>query len=140
VDEALAALGIADLAERATHMLSFGQKKRVAIAGAMAMRPQVLLLDEPVAGLDHQGAKRLLEALGQLADNGTTLAFTTHDVDLAWEFADDVALFNRGKVVRHGPAAEVLADRDALTAAGLEPPLLLELGFKTREEALTGRR
>ena len=140
VEEALAALGIAALAERATHMLSFGQKKRVAIAGAIAMRPEVLLLDEPVAGLDHQGAKRLLEALGRLADGGTTLAFTTHDVDLAWDFADDVALFNHGKVVRHGPAAEVLADRDALAAAGLEPPLLLELGFKTREEALAGRR
>ena len=140
VDEALAALGIADLAERATHMLSFGQKKRVAIAGAIAMRPQVLLLDEPVAGLDHQGAKKLLEALEKLAQDGATLVFTTHDVDLAWDFAHDVALFNQGKVVRHGAAAEVLADRDALAAAGLEPPLLLELGFRTREEAVAGRR
>lgn len=138
VAEALAALGIAELAERATHMLSFGQKKRVAIAGALAMRPEVLLLDEPVAGLDHQGAKRLLEALGQLSKAGTTLVFTTHDVDLAWAFADEVALFNGGRVARHGPAAEVLADRAALATSGLEPPLLLELGFRTREEALAG--
>ncbi len=140
VAEALAALGIADLAERATHMLSFGQKKRVAIAGALAMRPEVLLLDEPLAGLDHQGGKRLLDALGRLSDAGTTLVFTTHDVDLAWAFADEVALFSGGRVGRFGPAAEVLADRDALAAAGLEPPLLLELGFRTREEALVGRR
>ena len=138
VAEALAALGIAELAERATHMLSFGQKKRVAIAGAIAMRPEVLLLDEPVAGLDHQGARRLLAALGTLSAAGTTLVFTTHDVDLAWAFADEVALFDAGRVVRFGPAAEVLADRVALARAGLEPPLLLELGFRTREEALAG--
>ncbi|RAU21949.1 cobalt ABC transporter ATP-binding protein [Paramagnetospirillum kuznetsovii] len=140
VAEALDALGIGDLADRATHMLSFGQKKRVAIAGALAMRPEVLLLDEPVAGLDHQGARRLLDALATLSEAGTTLVFTTHDVDLAWAFADEVALFNRGRVTRHGTAAEVLADRAALAEAGLEPPLLLELGFKTREEALAARR
>ncbi|TAN64658.1 MAG: ABC transporter ATP-binding protein [Magnetospirillum sp.] len=139
VAEALAVLGITDLAGRATHMLSFGQKKRAAIAGALAMRPEVLLLDEPVAGLDHQGARRLLDALGRLSAAGTTLVFTTHDVDLAWAFADEVALFTGGRVMRYGPAAEILADRDALAAAGLEPPLLLELGFRTREEALAGR-
>lgn len=139
VAEALASLGIAALAERATHMLSFGQKKRVAIAGAIAMRPDVLLLDEPLAGLDQQGGRRLLEALGELAQAGTTLAFTTHDVDLAWAFADEVALFDSGRVVRFGPAAEVLSDGQALARAGLEPPLLLELGFRTREEALAGR-
>lgn len=138
VTQSLDALGIGDLAGRATHMLSFGQKKRVAIAGALAMQPDVLLLDEPVAGLDHQGAKRLLEALARLAATGTTLIFTTHDVDLAWAFADDVALFNQGKVTRTGSAAEVLADRAGLAEAGLEPPLLLELGFRTREEALAG--
>jgi len=136
VSEALDQLGIPDLAERPTHMLSFGQKKRAAIAGAIAMRPDVLLLDEPVAGLDHRGARLLLAALGRLAAAGTTLVFTTHDVDLAWAFADEVALFESGKVIRQGPVAEVLADRPALDRAGLEPPLLLELGFRTREEAL----
>jgi cobalt/nickel transport system ATP-binding protein len=140
VDEALAALGIGDLAGRATHMLSFGQKKRVAIAGALAMRPEVLLLDEPLAGLDRQGARRLLDALGRLAAAGTTLVFSTHDVDMTWDFADDVALFDSGRVVRFGPAAEVLADRPALERAGLEPPLLLDLGVRTREEALALKR
>lgn len=133
VAEALAALGISDLAERGTHMLSFGQKKRVAIAGALAMRPEVLLLDEPLAGLDHRGGQRLLAALAGL---GATLVFSTHDVDLAWAFADEVALFDAGRVIRQGPAAEVLADRAALAAAGLEPPLLLELGVRTKAEAL----
>ena len=136
VDAALDALGILDLAERATHMLSFGQKKRVAIAGALAMGPEVLLLDEPLAGLDHQGAKRLLAALDSLARAGTTLVFTTHEVDLAYGFADRVALFQGGRVVAQGEATEVLSDRPSLAACGLEPPLLLELGVRTREEAL----
>ncbi len=139
VAEALEALGIADLAGRATHMLSFGQKKRAAIAAAIAMRPEVLLLDEPAAGLDHGGTKRLVAVLERLAAAGTTLVFTTHDVDLAWSFADEVALFDAGRVRRQGAAAEVLADREALAAVGLEPPLLLELGFRTREEAVAGR-
>ncbi len=136
VESALDTLGILDLAGRATHMLSFGQKKRVAIAGALAMEPDVLLLDEPLAGLDHQGGKRLLAALGELAQAGTTLVFTSHDVDLAYAFADRVALFQAGTVITQGEAADVLADRSSLAACGLEPPLLLELGVRTRQEAL----
>jgi cobalt/nickel transport system ATP-binding protein len=132
VGEALAALDIADLAERPPHMLSFGQKKRVAIAGAVAMRPDILLLDEPSAGLDPQGTAHLLAALDHLRGDGATLAFTTHDVDLAWTWADDVALFTAGRVVRQGDAETVLADRDALTATRLRPPFLLELGQKAR--------
>jgi len=136
VDEALTALGIADLAGRATHHLSFGQKKRVAIAGAVAMRPEVLLLDEPLAGLDHRGGVLLQGVLAQLAEAGTTLVLTTHDVDLAYAFADEVALFSGGRTLRQGPATEVLADRALMAEAGLETPLLLELGVRDRAEAL----
>ncbi|CAA7615441.1 Cobalt import ATP-binding protein CbiO [Candidatus Terasakiella magnetica] len=140
VAEALDALGISHLAERATHMLSFGQKKRAALAGAIAMRPEVLLLDEPAAGLDRGGVTRLLESLAQLSAAGTTLVFTTHDADLAWSFADRVALFDGGRVACQGEAETVLSDRDALGTAGLEPPLLLDLGVRTRDEALSLRR
>jgi len=136
VSEALAALGISDLAERAPHHLSFGQKKRVAIAGAVAMRPEILLLDEPLAGLDPRSGLRLRVLLAGLAAAGTTLVLTTHDVDLAWALADEVALFVAGRTLRQGPAAEVLADRALLAEAGLEPPLLLELGVSSRAEAL----
>jgi cobalt/nickel transport system ATP-binding protein len=132
VDEALASLRIADLAERPTHMLSFGQKKRAAIAGAVAMRPDVLLLDEPTAGMDQFGAVHLLAALERLRAGGATLAFTTHDVDLAWAWADRVALFVDGKVIRQGPSDEVLTDAAALGQARMKPPLLLELGLAAR--------
>jgi len=121
VAESLAALDIADLAERPTHMLSFGQKKRAAIAGAVAMRPEVLLLDEPTAGLDGRSAKRLLATLADLGAAGTTLVFTTHDVDMAHRFADDAVLFDRGRVIAAGEAATILTDAATMDRAGLDP-------------------
>ncbi|MDR3440679.1 ATP-binding cassette domain-containing protein [Telmatospirillum sp.] len=139
VDQALAALGIADLAARPTHMLSFGQKKRVAIAGAVAMAPEILLLDEPTAGLDHAGATHLLAVLDTLSRNGTTLVFSSHDVDLAYSFADDVALFNQGRVLAQGPAAEILADPDLLARAGLEAPLMVRVVNKARSLGLLAK-
>lgn len=120
VDEALAALGIADLAERPTHLLSFGQKKRTAIAGAVAMRPRLLVLDEPTAGLDPAGVEELLATLAQLHAAGTTPVLSTHDVDLAHRWADDVAVV-AGGVVRTGPADAVLGDADLLRSARLGP-------------------
>ncbi|HTH17745.1 MAG TPA: ATP-binding cassette domain-containing protein [Magnetospirillum sp.] len=132
VEEALAALRIADLAGRPTHMLSFGQKKRVAIAGAVAMRPDVLLLDEPTAGLDHHGSVHLLAVLEKLEAGGTTLVFTTHDVDFAYGFAHDIALFDEGTVVAQGEAVDILADDDLMQKARLKPPLALALGLKAR--------
>jgi cobalt/nickel transport system ATP-binding protein len=132
VVEALAALRIADLADRPTHMLSFGQKKRAAIAGAVAMRPEILLLDEPTAGLDQHGAELLLAELLQLQAKGTTLVFTTHDVDLAWAFADDVALFREGRVIAQGAASELLVDDARMNEAGLKTPFLARIGLKLR--------
>jgi cobalt/nickel transport system ATP-binding protein len=129
---ALEALHIAHLSERATHMLSFGQKKRVAIAGLVAMQPEILLLDEPTAGLDHEGTEGLLTVLQELERHGTTLVFATHDVELAYRFADDVALFDQGRTVGQGPAAVLLADEALLRQTALPKPLLLQLGLRAR--------
>ena len=117
---ALDALGIADLAARPTHMLSFGQKKRAAIAGAIAMRPEILLLDEPTAGLDARSARRLLATLAELEAAGTTLVFTTHDVAMAHGFAHDAALFQDGRVIASGEAKAVLGNAEAMDRAGLD--------------------
>ncbi|MFP1624480.1 energy-coupling factor ABC transporter ATP-binding protein [Streptomyces sp. 5K101] len=115
VDEALAAMDIVALRDRPTHLLSYGQRKRAAIAGAVAMRPRVLILDEPTAGLDPHGQERLLEVLGTLAANGTTVVMATHDVDLALRWADDaVVLTPTG--LRTGPVAQLLADQGLLEA------------------------
>jgi cobalt/nickel transport system ATP-binding protein len=133
VDYALGALHIRDLADRPTHMLSFGQKKRVAIAGLVAMQPEILLLDEPTAGLDHQGMEDLLSVLEQLGSHRTTLVFTTHDVDLAYRFADEIALFDRGRTLAQGPTTDILSNSDLVRTAGLDAPLLLKLGLRARE-------
>ena len=136
VQTALAALRISDLGDRPIHMLSFGQKKRVAIAGVMAMHPRVLLLDEPTGGLDPLAQAHLLAALQRLADGGTTIVYTTHDVDLACAWSDRVAVFESGQVAACGAADAVLADAVLLRRARLRRPVALELGLAARELGL----
>ncbi|MFI2367872.1 energy-coupling factor ABC transporter ATP-binding protein [Streptomyces sp. NPDC018833] len=121
VDEALAAMDIVGLADRPTHLLSYGQRKRAAIAGAVAMRPRVLILDEPTAGLDPHGQERLLEVLGSLGASGTTVVMATHDVDLALRWADEAAVL-APTGLRTGPVADLLADQALLDAARLRRP------------------
>ena len=121
VREALDLLGIPELAERPTHHLSYGQRKRVAIAGALAMRPRVLLLDEPTAGLDPAGTELLLAALTRLEDAGTTVVLSTHDVDLAWQWADEVAVVEAGQV-HQDVLVKVLTDEALVARAGLRLP------------------
>jgi len=120
VAEALAAMQITELADRPTHLLSFGQRKRVAIAGALALRPQVLVLDEPAAGLDPAGVTALLETLEELRSAGTAIVASTHDVDLAHRWAQDAAVLAEGRL-HTGPAAELLADESLLRSARLTP-------------------
>ncbi len=131
VDEALAVLSLAALEDRPVHHLSFGQRKRVAVAGALAMHPQVLLLDEPTAGLDPAGVGEMLAAVAALEEHGTTVVLSTHDVDLAWRWADEVALVV-DHVVHQGEVTDALTDVDLVEAARLRPPwsvqLLRELG------------
>ncbi|MGO1165004.1 MAG: energy-coupling factor ABC transporter ATP-binding protein [Janibacter sp.] len=126
VDEALAVLSIADLAERPVHRLSFGQRKRVAVAGALAMHPGVLLLDEPTAGLDPAGVEEMLAAVASLEAHGTTVVLSTHDVDLAWRWADEVALVV-DHVVHQGAVTDALTDTGLVEAARLRPPWSVEL-------------
>ncbi|MBN1171038.1 MAG: ABC transporter ATP-binding protein [Micromonosporaceae bacterium] len=118
VGAALRALNLEDLADRPTHLLSFGQRKRAAIAGAVAMRPRLLILDEPTAGLDPAGVEALLEILATLHAAGTTLILSTHDVDLAQRWADDVAVV-ADRTVTVAPAAQALADGELLSRASL---------------------
>jgi cobalt/nickel transport system ATP-binding protein len=136
VEASLVALRISDLAARPIHMLSFGQKKRAAIAGVMAMHPRVLLLDEPTGGLDPLAQTHLLAALQRLAGGGTTIVYTTHDVDLACAWSDRVAVFEDGRVAACGAADTVLADAALLRRARLRRPVALEMGLAARELGL----
>lgn len=139
VAEALADVGICDLADRPIHMLSLGQKRRAAIAGILAMRPAVLVLDEPMAGLDPHGVGHLLAVLRRLADAGTTIVYTTHDVDLALAWSDRVALFAEGRVIVCDQPERALADPALLQRAHLRRPLLLDIAEQARALALIPR-
>lgn len=135
VDEALAALDITSLADRPTHLLSYGQRKRTAIAGAVAMRPRVLILDEPTAGLDPDGQERLLTTLDELRASGTTVVMATHDVDLALRWADDAALLTPSGA-HTGPAASMLARTELLRQAGLRLPWGIAAARLLRDQGL----
>ena len=125
VAEALAVLSIEDLAERPIHELSYGQRKRVAIAGALAMQPCVMLLDEPTAGLDPQGVDEMVGALESLLRAHTTVVISTHDVEFALGWADSVAVLVDGRV-RHGAPNALLSDAGRVAAARLRQPLVLQ--------------
>ncbi|MFJ8649456.1 ATP-binding cassette domain-containing protein [Streptomyces sp. NPDC093546] len=137
VREALEALDITALEDRPTHLLSYGQRKRAAIAGAVAMRPRVLILDEPTAGLDPHGQERLLEVLDRLRASGTTVVMATHDVDLALRWADDAAVLTPDGL-RTGPVAELLADAALLDAARLRRPWGMAVARVLRDRGLLG--
>jgi cobalt/nickel transport system ATP-binding protein len=135
VAESLSLLAVDSLAGRPTHQLSFGERKRVAIAGAVAMRPCVLLLDEPTAGLDPSAVAETLAALARLQEHDSTVIMSTHDVDLALRWADEVAVVVDRTVVQGAPE-DVLGDDALLARARLERPWTLTVGARLRDLGL----
>jgi cobalt/nickel transport system ATP-binding protein len=135
VAEALRLLAVDPLAGRPTHQLSYGERKRVAIAGAVAMRPCVLLLDEPTAGLDPSAVAETLAALARLQEHDSTVVMSTHDVDLALRWADEVAVVVDRTVVQGLPVAVLGADA-LLRRARLERPWALTVGARLRDLGL----
>jgi cobalt/nickel transport system ATP-binding protein len=137
VEEALAMVGIEHLRERVPHHLSGGEKKRVAIAGVIAMEPQVIVLDEPTAGLDPKGVKDLISVINALArEYGITVIFSTHDVSLVPEVADYIYVMHRGKIVAEGSVSDVFADLELLSSVRLDVPVIPKLIRQLREEGL----
>lgn len=128
VSKALRSVSVEDLAKRKPHRLSHGMKKRVAIAGVLAMEPDLLLLDEPTAGLDPRSRSGLI---GLLRDMRRTMLIATHDLEAAGEVADRVVLLN-GSVAFDGPLSELMRRDDLLDAAGLEPPQVSRLFRRLR--------
>ena len=124
---ALRAVSMEDLADRPVHNLSFGQKKRVCIAGVLAMEPQLLILDEPMAGLDHAMRQELLAVFDHLHSQGITLLLATHDIDFAYRWADRIHVMARGQCTAAFDAKDFPANANALGAAGLPVPGLIEL-------------
>jgi len=128
VGEALEAVEMADLAAKDIHNLSYGQKKRVCIAGLLAMGHEILLLDEPTAGLDPMGEYRMMELLTRLnRESGVTIVMATHSVDLVPVFLGRLHILSRGRLVRSGTPEEVFGAPDDLAGVKLRLPYIAEL-------------
>jgi energy-coupling factor transporter ATP-binding protein EcfA2 len=117
VTAALSAVGMEDRAQRVSHHLSGGEKKRVAIATVLAMQPEVLVLDEPAAGLDPRARRGLIQLLASLPQ---TMLVATHDMRLVAELLPRTIILDDGQISSDGPTTELLASPDLLRAHGLE--------------------
>src|SRR3989442_1784615 len=129
VTEALECVGIAHLRHKVCHHLSGGEKRKVALAGALVLNPELLVLDEPFEGLDPASRSDLCELLNRLhRDRGVTLVMATHDVNVVPAMADQVfVLLRGGEIVARGTPQEVFSDPGLLRRSNIEPPALSEL-------------
>ncbi|MDI2131369.1 energy-coupling factor ABC transporter ATP-binding protein [Yinghuangia seranimata] len=119
VDEALEQVGMAGFADRPPHHLSFGQRRRVAVATVLAMRPEILVLDEPSSNLDPASRRELAEILDRL---DVTVLMVTHDLPYALELCPRSVVLSGGVIAADGPTAELLADRALMDVHRLELP------------------
>jgi cobalt/nickel transport system ATP-binding protein len=137
VKEALGFVNMLGLEERSPHHLSGGQKKRVAIAGILAMRPEVIVLDEPTAGLDPKSAETIMSVIETMnRDLGITIILSTHDVDMVPLFADRVFLMHHGKIEAHGTATEIFKQHGLLEHVHLRIPRIAEVFELLKAEGL----
>ncbi|MDP2183247.1 MAG: ABC transporter ATP-binding protein [Actinomycetota bacterium] len=135
VDATLGLLGIRELHGRVPHNLSGGEKRKVAMAGALAMEPDLLVLDEPFEGLDPASREVMSDLLADLAAGGTTVVLTTHDIDAVPEIADYAyVLAPGGAIALSGTPAEVFASVEVMAASNIKPPVLAELFARLRAE------
>jgi energy-coupling factor transporter ATP-binding protein EcfA2 len=128
-DEALELVGLPPerFGDRHPYTLSGGEQRRLALAGVLAMRPRLLLLDEPFVSLDPATRRELAKILSRLRAGGVTLVLATHDVDLAWALCDRLLVLDDGRVAAAGPWDVGEAGRELLAASRLREPFLVEL-------------
>ena len=124
VSDALKMVGMEKERHRPIHNLSFGQKKRIAVASALAMYPKVLIMDEHTAGLDPEMVYRLYEIADEVNMKGSTVIISTHDIETAYSWADIVVVLVNGEVLASGTPFEVFSMKDVLDKAGLSVPMI----------------
>ena len=127
VEESLKVVGMAGYSQKAPHHLSGGQKKRVAIAGILAMKPRVMVLDEPTSGLDPNGASDIMQLLYDLNAEGMTIIVSTHDVDLVPMYSDNINVLRLGQILKQGNCREVFSDKEVIDKADLRLPWIGQL-------------
>jgi cobalt transport protein ATP-binding subunit len=119
VHAALHEVGLADAASKSGPHLSFGQRKRIALATVLSMRPSLLVLDEPTSNLDPRAKAHMVELLSGLE---ATMLIATHDMDMAWSLCDRAVVLDGGRVVADGPSKQLMADEELMLAHGLDLP------------------
>lgn len=127
VENIIREMEITPYRDKPTHALSGGQKKQVSIADILVMHPEVIILDEPSAALDPKHTALVNNAVDRMTESGITVMMATHDVNYAFEWADEIVLFKDGNVLMHGTPTEVFSNRTALAQTNLEPPAALLL-------------
>ena len=127
VDEALTLVDAQHFRHQPIQCLSHGQKKRVAIAGALVLRAKYLLLDEPTAGLDPSGRSQMIDIIKRIVAQGNHVVISSHDIDLIYEVSNAVYVLRQGEVLAHGEPGEVFARTALIEEAGLTQPWLVKL-------------
>ena len=142
VTRALERVGIPHLRHKVCHHLSGGEKRKVALAGALVLEPELLVLDEPFEGLDPASRADLVELLNRLhAGQGVSLVIATHDVDVVPLMADRVyVLLRGGEIVAQGAPREIFRDPGVLRRSNIEPPVLAELFARLEELGISAGR
>ncbi|MBU3143714.1 energy-coupling factor ABC transporter ATP-binding protein [Clostridium sp. CF012] len=126
VDESLINTGMIEFKDKAVHFLSYGQKKRVAIADIIAMNPEIIILDEPTSSLDPKHSKQIVQIFDELNEKGMTVILSTHDVELAYAWSDYIFVMKDGEIVKEGTPYAIFSDDELILNAYLEKPLILE--------------
>lgn len=122
VNEALAGVEMSEFKDKVIHNLSYGQKKRICLAGVLAMGPEIIFLDEPTASLDPMGVSVIMHLLKKLNRKGVTMIMATHCVDLVPLFLDRVVILNKGKIIKEGVPQKAFSDPDIIRFAKLRLP------------------
>lgn len=123
-----------DYLQRSPFDLSGGQKRRVAIAGILAMNPDILILDEPTAGLDPQGTVEMMNLFKKINQAGKTIILVTHDMNHVLQYCDEVVVMNHGKVEKHDTVINVFRDSEYLNRLGIDLPIITDFILKLNKQ------
>lgn len=134
VNEALELVGMEKFRDKTPHHLSGGQQKRVAIAGIIAMRPEIMILDEPTAGLDPEGVDKVLNILNNLNKEGMSIVISSHDIEMVNGFAEKIFVLNEGEILASGDKHEIFSNKELLKTAHLKAPITTEILYRLKEK------
>ena len=136
VEESLAAVGMIGSRRKAPHHLSGGQKKKVAIAGILAMDPDIMVLDEPTTGLDPQGVEQVMNILYDLNQKNMSIIISSHDVEMVTEFASKIFVLHQGEMINQGTPEDIFNNPETLQKAHLKQPAAAALLHRLKNNGI----